>query len=461
MEAVNQPVDIERKLADPQTYEDSLLRIFTKKSQRGLGFSEAENGVSYFETATGRRTLARTIARCVNDGQYQPWPVDLWFLETKGKRRAAHQSNFIDHVVGSALAQMLTHNACCYGLPGVYSYLPGKTNVGAAGDLARFIRAHRAGVGRGTVRRGVAGQGNGDRGQGSIYVLQSDFEHYGDNLPVGSDAPVWPIVREIASLGSPTGEVGTHTWNLITGLSRPVVREEGGTEFVRLRGVAMGTPLVPILSNLAAVPMDRAVLAVDGVFYARYNDDFLIAHPDLSAMHEADARIDALLDTLGVRRKLAKERRTVLCGNGIGSREDPAYQGRSRIDYLGLSISHAGTLTVAPHRQRRFLARVARRVDGAAPALAELPVRDRAHQLVLTVNVMLDVNSPFAVAGLASLLDTSTDRGTLKDLDFRIARKIVQAATRRSGVRGFRLLPPAVLYGELGLRSLVVLRNSR
>ena len=74
---------------------------------------------------------------------------------------------------------------------------------------------------------------------------------------------------------------------------------------------------------------------------------------------------------------------------------------------------------------------------------------------------MLDATNPFAVAGLSSLLDTTTDRGTLKDLDFRIARKIAQAATGRPGVRGFRVVPPAVLRGEMGLVSLVSLRNLR
>jgi hypothetical protein len=74
---------------------------------------------------------------------------------------------------------------------------------------------------------------------------------------------------------------------------------------------------------------------------------------------------------------------------------------------------------------------------------------------------MLDATSPFAVPGLSALLDTTTDRGVLKDLDARIARKVVQAATGRAGVRGFRLLPPAVLYREIGLVSLVRLRNLR
>ena len=48
-----------------------------------------------------------------------------------------------------------------------------------------------------------------------------------------------------------------------------------------------------------------------------------------------------------------------------------------------------------------------------------------------------------------------------KDLDFRIARKIVQVATKRPGVRGFRQLPPAALYQDMGLLSLVHFRNLR
>jgi hypothetical protein len=164
---------------------------------------------------------------------------------------------------------------------------------------------------------------------------------------------------------------------------------------------------------------------------------------------------------LGVKRKLSKEIRTALSGNGRPSADDPAYSGRDRIDCLGLTVSHRGTLSLGPHRLSRFIARVARRLDAALPALVDAPVDERARHLVATTNVMLDATSPFAVAGLSSILDTTTDRGALKDLDFRIARKIVQLATKRSGVRGFRQLPPATLYRDMGLVSLVHLRNLR
>ena len=438
-----EPVDIEACLADAKTYEDTILRIFAKRSERGAGFSEAQGGVTYFSTAAERQSLSKAIARSVSEGEFRPQPVDLWTLETGGKRREAHLAEYADHVVGAALFKLLTHNARCQGMPGVYSYLSGVTNVSAMQTFANYIRAHRETV------------------DAPLYVLQSDFEKYGDNLPVGPDAALWPILRKVAELGSPNGEISSSTWDLITSLVRPVIRESDGTEFTRLKGVAMGTPMVPLLGNLAVAPMDAAITSIRGIFYARYNDDFIVAHSDLAAIHEADARIDSLTGGLGVKRKLSKEIRTALSGNGRPSADDPAYLGRDRVDCLGLTVSHRGTLSLGPHRLSRFIARVARRLDATLPALTQATVDERARHLVAATNVMLDVASPFAVAGLSSILDTTTDRGSLKDLDFRIARKIVQVATKRPGVRGFRKLPPATLYKDMGLVSLVHLRNLR
>lgn len=436
-----EPVDLERRLADPEVYEGAIMRIFEKRTRRGQAFTEAAEGVTYFDTATRRRSFARAIARSVAAGDYQPQPVALWQLTTNGKVREAHLPSLTDHIVGSALYQLLSINARCYGLPGVYSYLPGTSNVVAMRALASYVRTHR----RGNPRQ-------------PLFVLQSDFDHYGDGLPVGPEAPVWPILRDVAALGSPAGDVSAATWDLITGLARPVVHD-ADADFVRLNGVAMGTPLVPLLSNLAVTPMDRAILDVDGTFYARFNDDFIVAHPDLDAIREADRRIDSLTAQLGVKRKAAKEIRTALSGTGLPYAGDSAYRGGNRIDCLGLSVSHSGTLTVGPHRLRRFIRRVCDRITGATGALDGLAIPERARHLVTSANVMLDTSSPFAVPGLAALLDTTTDRGVLKDIDFRIARAIVQAATGRPGTRGFRILPPHVLRGELGLVSLVNLRN--
>jgi hypothetical protein len=155
-----EPVDIEERLADPKTYEDTILRIFTKRNERGAGFSEAHNGVSYFSTAAERQSLAKAIARSVTDGEFRPRPVDLWILETNGKRREAHLADFPDHVVGSALFKLLTHNARCYGLPGVYScrHSPpssAPTATGSASKGRRCTSCNPISKSTGTIFRSV------------------------------------------------------------------------------------------------------------------------------------------------------------------------------------------------------------------------------------------------------------------------------------------------------------------
>ena len=108
-----------------------------------------------------------------------------------------------------------------------------------------------------------------------------------------------------------------------------------------------------------------------------------------------------------------EELRIALSAHGRPVAEDPAYRGRNRIDCLGLSVGHAGTMTLAPHRLRRFVGRIATRIDAAASPISPLPATERARYLVST-DVMLDDTNPFAVPGLSALLDTTTDRGIFK-----------------------------------------------
>ncbi len=443
-----EPVDVEAALADPEIYERAILKIFEKRSVRGRAFHEADEGVSYYTAATDRRALAARIAETVAAGAYRPSPVDLWHLTRGGKTREAHTPAFTDQVVGAALFPLLSRNARCLGMPGVYSYFPGTTALDAMAAFARFVRAER--------RTHGAGGPPAD-----IHVLQSDFKRYGDDLPVHETAYVWTALRAATDLGNPRGAVSEATWRLVKALVRPAVRDRDGTVFCRLYGVAMGTPLVPIVSNLAAKPVDDLASATPGLFYARYNDDFIIAHRDAAVVSRLDREIDGLLAPLGVRRKLEKDIRTCLNAAGRPSADDPRFRGRHRIDCLGLSVAADGRMTVGPHRIARLVRRIAGRLDDLSPTLHGLPPRAKARRLVEATNVMLDPKSPFAVPGLAALLEATTDRGALADIDNRLFAKIAQLATGRPGVTGFRLVPPAVLRRECGLVSLVALRNRR
>ena len=87
------PVDIEQKLADPRTYEDSILKIFGKKRLRGMAFGDAEDGVTYFSTVSGRRGPRQSHRANSRRRPIQDAGRRTLDLETKGKRRPRTHPN--------------------------------------------------------------------------------------------------------------------------------------------------------------------------------------------------------------------------------------------------------------------------------------------------------------------------------------------------------------------------------
>ena len=303
-----------RALADPKTYEDTILRIFAKTSERGSAFGERRQRRHVFqhrdrsaEAGQGDRPHVSPAASS------SPSQWTCGSSKTGGKSRAAHKPTFIDHVVGSTLFRLLSHNARCHGLPGVYSYLPGVTNLGAMRTFAGFVRAHRE---TGRVPRALRCM--------SCSPISSG---YGDNLPVGPDARAVArscgrsrrsAVRTVKSVPA--------TWDLITALVRPVVRDEDGT---RSPG-STASPWGPRSSRCSGIwpsyrwtrRSRRSTESSTRGTTTTSSSPIRISH----ALHEADARIDSLVDELGVKRKLSKELRTALSGNGQPSADDPAYR---------------------------------------------------------------------------------------------------------------------------------------
>ncbi|MCP4315275.1 MAG: hypothetical protein GY789_04400 [Hyphomicrobiales bacterium] len=432
------PKDIDRIIRDPHAYEQAIQHVYDKRRAQNRSFQEAHLGVTYVGISLHRRGLAQNIARSVARGSMRLEPVDLWMLERGGSVRPAHRAILPDQLVGSVVANVLAHNARRLGQPGIYAYQPGLNNYTALSDFAAYLRKIPA-------RQGV-------------FVMQSDFTKYGENIPVHENAHVWKELKRATDLGT-SGGASDIAWNLVRRLVRPVVRNDDGAVFTRLFGIPMGTPIVAVASNLAIKPIDEALVAFDGGFYARFNDDFLFAHPDHRVVLEADRIVDSLLEPLGVLRKPEKTKRTYLNAPGRTVEEAPEFSGKSSIQFLGLSVSRAGTIAPSQRRVSRFQSLVCRRLKQAARNLHDSDRDDRVRNLVRTANTMLDPDHPFSPPAAAGLLRDTTDRGVLKDLDYRIARKIAQLASGRPGVRAFRIVTPGELRNRWGLISLVRSRN--
>ncbi|WPL17756.1 Retron-type reverse transcriptase [Thiorhodovibrio winogradskyi] len=432
-------------LADPHAYAAAIRKVFGKRNRLNKGFMQAYGGVSYYAAYLRNRSLGKVLAKTVASGDYVFAPVDLWFLKLRSKTRAVHRATFIDQIIGAVVYQVVSENARVLGLPGLYSYLPGKSNYQAMQDFAAYVRDYRRRV--------------PDPRKRGLFVLQSDFEKYGDNLPVHQDAFIWTKLREVIEVGTDRA-ISDNAWQLIQSLVRPVVRDPGGLEFSRLRGIPMGTPIVPMVNVLAAAPLDEMLADTEGAFYARFNDDFLIAHPDRDVVINADAKINELLKPLGVQRNKKKDILTYFNGAGRRCEMDSRFQGSSHIDFLGLSVTFAGTVAAGPKRIARVMTEVCRRLDRTAHAIRDYHIDARAACLSRVTNRMLTPGHAFTVPGMASMLRDTNDRSLLRDIDYRIARKIVQCATEQPGVRGFRRLSMRELRERHGLMSLVQIRNA-
>ncbi|MCR9136239.1 MAG: reverse transcriptase domain-containing protein [Alphaproteobacteria bacterium] len=437
------PLNLDAVLADPDFYSDAIQRVFTKKNLHNKAFTEAHKGVSYYGAFLQHRSLAHTLAKTVSRGDYQCSPVELWMLRLRKKTRAAHLPTYTDQIVGSVVSRVISQNARIMGQPGLYSYLPGVSNYTAMQDFATYVRRHRHQV--------------SDPRQRGLFVLQSDFEKYGDNLPVHQEAYIWQRLRDVIDVG---GAISDTSWKLVQTLVRPVVHTNRDSHFSRLFGIPMGVPIVPMVNNLAASPLDELLAKWNDAFYARFNDDFIIAHPDRNIVLEANHQIDGLLEPLGVRRNQTKDILSYFTGSGRHCDEDAEFRPCSRIDFLGLSVSFNGTMASGPKRITRFAREICRRLDRTANALTHMQFDEKTRHLVNVTNRMLTREHPFSAPGLKGILRDTNDRALLKQIDYQIARKLTQVATGLNGTRGFRRLPIRALRQRWGLISLVAERNS-
>ena len=119
---------------------------------------------------------------------------------------------------------------------------------------------------------------------------------------------------------------------------------------VAQKGVMAGTPLGPLLGNLALADLDAAAEA-EGLGWARYSDD-LLALCDPSAASDVDAWLRGELAARGLEPNESK--------SGVSQPGEPW-------DFLGFR-HEAGRVDLAPHTLRKLRARcdrLARRVDKA------------------------------------------------------------------------------------------------
>lgn len=433
-------------LGDHRIYTRRIDRMHEKALANGRLYDWEEDGVSLAQVLYNRRTVARLLARTVRRGEHAFQPGRLRTL-ADDKERTVVSFGLIDTIVhgaiGDAVEELVRPNLSSR----VYSYRPGVSWSDAAFDFAAYLRDLR--------------DRYPDPRDRHLYVVCRDIRSYVDSVPVDDRSPIWPMLARALDGNGAGHHPVDDPWGLVAEAVRPEVRTEEGDLVRRSRGLPTGQPIACALMNLYASPLDRALDGVAGAFYARYSDDILFAHEEPDVVREADRRIDQVLARLGLEVKPAKSRDLYLTGAGRAPDGTDAFEGTTRVPYLGTMVFADGTIAMGKRKTRRFLGDIE---DRAMRTAASVRGRDpdRVGPLVCdAINRAIDTEpTPFQSYDVPFLHRIATDRSHLAQLDHHLVRIAVHAATGCRDVRALRQYPPRTVREQWGLRSLVATRNA-
>jgi hypothetical protein len=426
------PTSLFERLRDRKLYAAALERVRAKQHEGGGARPLVEDG-PFLQALSNPAGLVRALARDVSGLEYRLSPAVPRRALIQGQPRTLHVSPPLDEIVLGALAEALQERLEACLSPRLFSYRRGRSSLQAIRELLDYLRTHRS--------------SRSQRRQWGLYVLRRDVRGYGDAIASGPGSQLWPL---LAGAAQPLTEPQLEWLRGAFRLADPS----------RERGIPTGSPLQPAACNLYLTPLDRLLESVPGGFYARYGDDMLFAHPDPAVARELAPQLDRELAFLAL--EWSRDKCADLFFNLAGRRPEPhavGFRGAAALDYLGFRIDFHGVIGLKRVKQRQLLRDLATRLQQSARLLAGEPAAERARDLCAIANAALDPSYAGASPAALALRYLVSDRGQLRDLDYKIALLVAERASARRGVRAFRDHPPARLRDELGLASLVGARN--
>jgi hypothetical protein len=432
-------VSLHAQLADPERYERQIDRLHERHLFTRQLYELRQDGASLADVVLDRRRVAKLLARTVERGDYELAPAQLRRIRVHGKTRAVYALRLTDLIVSGVVARIVEEAIEPRLSRSLYSYRSGVSWWHPVAALAAYVRAHR--------------RSHRDPRQRGLYVLHRDVDSYTDTIPVGGTSPLWPMLADVL------GPASAGDWSLVEEVVRPDVRSNGALT-CSVRGVPTGQPISCVLFNLYLRPLDRALDAIPGAFYARYSDDFLFAHPDPGVAREADGLIDETLAALALRVNADKRRDLYLTGAGRASTAWAEARGTTTLRYLGTSISGEGTIGLNRKKVRHLLRDLEQRAARTAAGIGSADLDRRGRVVCSVLNRALAAEQgPFQEPSAILVGRAVTDRRQLAQLDYLLARIVLRVVTGDRTARAFRTVPYRRIRTEWGLRSLLHARN--
>lgn len=433
------------RLGDPERIERQLERIRQKHGGSRRLDQLTTRGVSMQRLLQDKRELARRLARELQEHTYAPSPVEPRTI-VADKTRTIYRIDAVDLVVHGVVAELINEAVADRLSDRVYSYRPGRSSWDATRDVAAFVRRHAARLP--VERRG-------------LHVFRADVANFGPSIPNDDGSALWVRLREALQPGD--GPADRWAWDLVRRVIRPDVREADGSIRPLAHGMPTGSPAGTAAQNWFLSPLDRELEPIEADpgghgFFARYGDDMLLLHPNLSRVDAFRVRIEQWLAAHGLAIKPEKWTRLYFNGAGRTSPVEADLAGTTKITYLGVDIGFDGTVSLPKRKARALLVDLRARLRRSAKLVPQGDLETQGRALVRVVNAWVLADDVISGPYVDWVFHRLTDRKQLEQLDYEIARAVIAALVGHRNVRGFREVSWAQLR-QWGLVSLVALRN--
>ncbi|MDH5673864.1 MAG: reverse transcriptase domain-containing protein [Myxococcales bacterium] len=423
-----------RGLADAKLYEREIHALADRQARRD---SQVQLDPSTSLVGARATEVARRLAREVSSGHYRFVPLVPHAATLNGKPRTIYRLDPLDAVVWAVLTRVLVQHMEPKLGPHLYSYRKGRSQFSACRDLLGYLRRH--------VRE------RPDPRKRGVFVLRRDVRRYDENIPVEPDSQLWSSLR--ALVGDDALGFRGDLFAFIERAFRPEFQHEDGRIARLTRGVPTGIPTQTIACNCYLLPLDDALHALAGGFYARFGDDILFAHADLETAREAARRFDRSLSELNLEFNTSKSEHHYLTAAGRPHPDAPDFRPTTRLPYLGLDVGFDGARLRSDKRRAMWLslkARIAHTDRLATGADAS----ERADALCQALRTALDRRSPLAERYAPWLHFDLFSLEDLRQLDHHLALAVAERLSGKRGIRAFRSFPPRLLRARHGLPSL-------
>ena len=399
-------------------------RILYKKSQHGVIFSSF-----YFD----KKNFCQSLLSTLNNKSYKFSSAIPTKITKKNKQRIIFKTSLTDSILNTALYQLLYPLMIEKLTRQTYSYRHDINHIHAISNFINYTKKHS-----------------------SLLIIRADLNTYTDTIPVHPDSLTWKIVSDLIKPFQKENQYD-YLFHLIKCSLQPLIESEYGY-YQFHTGLPTGNPLVNLIANLYLTDLDHKLVKIEQGFYARYGDDILFAHPREEIAINALRTIKSSICEKSLTINNDKFEAIHFKPHGLPTNINQ-FKSTHVVNFLGSKIFNDTSRSKKNRSFKKIIRNLRLRVKSTQSILQNKPRSTKGKIICEVINKFYLQEIKMGNSRLFSFLSTTTNRETLKQMDYLIALYIAERLSKQKGPKAFRHVPYKKIRSEWHLQSLCLLKN--